>query len=255
MAVPVSVTLISRRWVPSSTFPKTSYGDAVDLKEVDLSPLTNVRGVAGCFLMDCAGLAHIDLAPLHAIEEVTLNFLQGCVGLREVDLGPLVNVKNVRGCFLDGCAGLTHIDLAPLRGVGTIARNFLRKCSALKEVDLTPLTNVREVGGCFLMGCAGTAPAPSPHWNALTAALSWARAGAGPPLKISPLTLTKPTQVTSRALPLEQPPQVVASSRLSTRPKVVATHPPSTGTFVAPPCRPPAHGFPHAVLANGRETR
>ena len=65
------------------------------LKEVDLSPLVNVKEVDRHFLYSCTGLTTIDLAPLTAIKVIPEGFLHGCVGLKVVDLSPLVNVNKV----------------------------------------------------------------------------------------------------------------------------------------------------------------
>ena len=78
-------------------------------------PLANVRTVGDMFLIsNCAGLTSINLAPLHAIEEIPSYFIYGCSGLLEIDLSPLVNVRTVSDMFLSNCPNLMSIHLAPL---------------------------------------------------------------------------------------------------------------------------------------------
>ena len=127
-----------------------------NLREVDLSPFTNVKIVGSHFLSGCtsACMKSIDLTPLRAVEVLPLGFLHECSGLEKVDLSPLVNLREVGYDFLSGCTAMTSIDLTPLRAVEELPYGFLFRCSGLREVDLSPLIDIKKVGDNFLSGCS-----------------------------------------------------------------------------------------------------
>ena len=129
-------------------------GCCSSLRQIDLTPLANLRVIGGRFLQNCKGLASINLAPLRAVEELPDGFLACCSGLRDLDLSPLVGVKKVGVHFLFGCTGLASINLAPLWAVEELPDNFLAGCSGLREVDLAPLVGLKEVRWSFLANCS-----------------------------------------------------------------------------------------------------
>ena len=75
--------------------PEGFLGWCTALKEIDLTPLVNVKEVGPSFLTCCTNIKRINLAPLHAIDAIPNDFLTSCVGLKGLDLSPFVNLKKV----------------------------------------------------------------------------------------------------------------------------------------------------------------
>jgi len=125
----------------------------IAIREIDLTPLSNIVSVGDNFLKSCSKLTNIDLTPLLNIVSIEDNFLSGCRSLREIDLTPLSEITSIGYYFLNGCSSLTEIKLPQLSNIKLIGSNFLAGCSSLTEINLTPLLNIVSIEYNFLSGC------------------------------------------------------------------------------------------------------
>ena len=62
------------------------------IKEIDLSPLSNLKSIGDFFLFNCSALTSIDLRPLSNIKSIENSFLLSCHGLTSIDLSHLSNL-------------------------------------------------------------------------------------------------------------------------------------------------------------------
>lgn len=138
-----NVTTIQHRFLEGCGF----------LEEIDFAPMTQIATIGDCFLKGCKSIKCVDLAPLSRVTCVGQWFLAECSSLEKVDLAPISNITAVRYGFMKRCTKLTKLDLKPLLKVETIGAYFLFECKALKKLNLDRLINVTTVGPHFLTGC------------------------------------------------------------------------------------------------------
>ena len=126
---------------------------SMDLKELDLSPLTRIKSIKNRFLNDSSELQKLVLSPLLNVTSIGSHFLASCSSLKELDLSLLSNVTSIGKSFLAFCSSLQQLDLSPLSNVKSIGDNFLLHCLGLQQLDLSPLSNVTSIGVSFLSDC------------------------------------------------------------------------------------------------------
>ena len=74
--------------------------------------------VGYAFLKLCAGLTTVDLSPLSQVTVIKGCFMMGCTALSAIDLSPLSGVTIVEFCFLTDCVKLTAVDLSATLATG-----------------------------------------------------------------------------------------------------------------------------------------
>ena len=81
------------------------------LRELDLSALTNIQKIKGFFLYKCKRLKKVDLPSLSSVKKIGPYFLKGCKSLKTLDLSSLTGVKKIEKNFLKDCPKLHFTDL------------------------------------------------------------------------------------------------------------------------------------------------
>lgn len=131
--------------------------ECIQIKEIDLNPVSNAVWIGGVFMACCESLIEIDLRPLSDIKEIGPYFFCWCTNLRCIDLNPLSDVlldmKTTPKQFLIGCVLLESIDLSHFANIIEVSDDFLGGCSSLKTIDLKPLSNVQFIGDNCLFNC------------------------------------------------------------------------------------------------------
>ena len=123
------------------------------LTELDLSGLCNVTVIGGYFICFTERLESINLSGFGSVTEIGVGFL-GRSALRTVDLSVFRRVTVIEEAFLGYCEHLTSVDLSGLSNVTEIGDQFLHSCSALKRVCLSGLRSVVTIGEDFFGHCS-----------------------------------------------------------------------------------------------------
>ena len=109
-------------------------------------------------------LTSVDLSRMSNVKGIDNGFLQGNERLTTIDFTPLTNVMSLGKFFLRNCISLTSLNLNAFSQLTIVQEGFLSGCAGLKELDLSPLSNVVEVHGHFLEGCTGLTALDLRRW-------------------------------------------------------------------------------------------
>ena len=80
-----------------------------------------MQKVGDAFLSGCSSLKEVNISPLSNVQEVGGGFLFGCSSLKEVDLRSLCKVQKVGDHFLGGCSSLATV-IMPGSPTGSLIR-------------------------------------------------------------------------------------------------------------------------------------
>jgi hypothetical protein len=126
--------------------------NCINLKNIDLTFLSELTSIVDGFLSRCISLEEITLTHLSKVISIGNDFLSD-TKLQKIDLTSLSNVKSIGDDFLFECKELKEIIFPSVLNITSINNNFLAECSELTEINLDSLSNVTSIGNNFLSLC------------------------------------------------------------------------------------------------------
>ncbi len=127
--------------------------ECYELENIDLSGLSNLTTIGNNFMIDCESLENINLSGLSNLISIGNNFMNSCKKLDEIDLSGLSNLTSIGFEFMKNCRKLVNINLSGLSNLTSIEDNFLHNCKLLTNIDLSGLTNLKSIKNFYLFGC------------------------------------------------------------------------------------------------------